>query len=477
MMMTMRSESIVSLVYVAEVVMVVVVVVIWAIRALNWALWRPKRIERTLRAQGLKGSPYRPISGDVNDNDRLNRAARSKPAPLHHRIVPRVTPFVDRAMARYGKTSFTWFGPHPRVTLMDPELVREVLSDKSGCLQKPRNPLARLLASGLAAYEGQKWDGLIGGRGSGEVDVWPELQSFTGDVISRAAFGSSYREGRRIFELQEEQAPLVMEVLQSLYIPGYSKEVGDILRSMIEQRVQATRKGEAKNNDLLGLLLESNMTDYPDTRGYRNNMTIEEVIEECKLFYFAGQETTSVLLTWTIIALSMHPDWQARARDEVSQVFGKNKPDYEGLNRLKDVTMVLHEVLRLYPPASMLIRETTKEMQVGNITFPAGVHLVLPILSMHHDAEFWGPDSTEFRPDRFGEGISKASKVQGVFFPFGRGPRICIGQGFALLEAKMALSRILQQFSFELSPSYAHAPYTAITLHPQHGAQIIFHRI
>ncbi|XP_020086178.1 cytochrome P450 72A15-like isoform X2 [Ananas comosus] len=408
---------------------------------------------------------------------------------------------------------------------MDPELVREVLSDKSGCLQKPRNPLARLLASGLAAYEGQKWtkhrriinpafhleklkhmmaafslccdelidrwDGLIGGRGSGEVDVWPELQSFTGDVISRAAFGSSYREGRRIFELQEEQAPLVMEVLQSLYIPGYrylptkknkkmmaiSKEVGDILRSMIEQRVQATRKGEAKNNDLLGLLLESNMTDYPDTRGYRNNMTIEEVIEECKLFYFAGQETTSVLLTWTIIALSMHPDWQARARDEVSQVFGKNKPDYEGLNRLKDVTMVLHEVLRLYPPASMLIRETTKEMQVGNITFPAGVHLVLPILSMHHDAEFWGPDSTEFRPDRFGEGISKASKVQGVFFPFGRGPRICIGQGFALLEAKMALSRILQQFSFELSPSYAHAPYTAITLHPQHGAQIIFHRI
>lgn len=120
-----------------------------------------------------------------------------------------------------------------------------------------------------------------------------------------------------------------------------SKEVGDILRSMIEQRVQATRKGEAKNNDLLGLLLESNMTDYPDTRGYRNNMTIEEVIEECKLFYFAGQETTSVLLTWTIIALSMHPDWQARARDEVSQVFGKNKPDYEGLNRLKDVSSML----------------------------------------------------------------------------------------------------------------------------------------
>ncbi|PVH38339.1 hypothetical protein PAHAL_5G236200 [Panicum hallii] len=416
---------------------------------------------------------------------------------------------------------FTWFGPMPRVTITDPALARDVMSNKFGHFEKPKFPaLSKLFADGVANYEGEKWvkhrrilnpafhleklklmlpafsaccEELVsrwaqslGPDGCCELDVDPELQTLTGDVISRTAFGSSYLEGRKIFQLQKEQAERLMSIIQKFAIPGYmslptknnrrmrqiKNEVETILRGLICKRMQAMKQGEPTKDNLLGILLESNIRDTDENGQSSLGMTIEDVMEECKLFYFAGMETTSVLLTWTMILLSMHPEWQDRAREEVLGLFGKNKPEYDGLSRLKIVTMVLHEVLRLYPPAIAFSRKTYKEMVIGDATFPAGVILELPVLFIHHDPEIWGSDVHEFRPERFAEGISRASKDRLAFFPFGWGPRICIGQNFALLEAKMALSMILQSFEFELAPSYTHAPHTVIMLRPMHGAQI-----
>ncbi|CAL4977188.1 unnamed protein product [Urochloa decumbens] len=531
-----------------------VAVVAWcAARAAEWAWLRPRRLGRALRAQGLRGTAYRPISGDAALADRLALEARSRPPlpPGCHAVVPRAMPLFHRAMEEHGKTSITWSGPVPRVTIADPALVRQVLSNKLGHFEKPGfGQLQRLLHYGVSTHQGAKWarhrsiinpafhldklkvtingrtirnptrtnnnaeqrrvsrlnldrfvqrmlpafasccgdlvgrwEGLAAAAGAGEareVDVWPEMQRLTGDVISRAAFGSSYLEGRRIFQLQDEQVRrdtcVMLPTRTNRRMKRIAAEIEGILGGMIAKREGAMRAGEAATgDDLLGLMLESNMEQC-------GGMSADDVIGECKMFYFVGMETTSILLTWTMVLLSMHPEWQDRAREEVLRVFPGGgaagtgtAPDYDGLSRLKIVTMVLYEALRLYTPLPAVHRRTYKPVELGGVRYPAGVTLVLPLLSVHHDKDVWGPDAEEFRPERFSEGVAGAAGGADrppAFFAFGGGPRTCVGQSFALLEAKMGLTMILRSFVFELSPSYSHAPFPVPLLKPERGAQV-----
>ncbi|KAH9779542.1 cytochrome P450 72A15 [Citrus sinensis] len=480
------------------VTIVILTVLTWAWRVLNWVWLRPKKLEKFLRQQGLKGNSYRLLFGDLKENSIELKEAKARPLSLDDNIAIRVNPFLHKLVNDYGKNSFMWFGPTPRVNIMNPDQIKAIFT-KINDFQKVNSiPLARLLIVGLASLEGEKWakhrklinpafhqeklklmlpafylscteiitkwEKQMSVEGSSELDVWPYLANLTSDVISRTAFGSSYEEGRRIFQLQAELAELTMQVFRSVHIPGW--------------REKAMRAGEAANDDLLGILMETSFREIEEHGNNKNvGFSMNDVIEECKLFYLAGQETTSVLLNWTMVLLSKHQDWQERARQEVLQVFGNNKPDYGELNHLKIVQMILYEVLRLYPPLTALSRAVLKETKLGNLTLPAGVQIGLPMILVHQDPELWGDDAVEFKPERFAEGISKAAKNQVSYFPFASGPRICVGQNFALVEAKMATAMILQNYSFELSPSYVHAPTAVPTLHPELGTQLILRKL
>ena len=119
-----------------------------------------------------------------------------------------------------------------------------------------------------------------------------------------------------------------------------SNEVHALLKGIIERREKAMMDGETANDDLLSLLMESNFREMQEHDERKNvGMSVDDVIEECKLFYFAGQETTSDLLLWTMVLLSKHSNWQACAREEVLRVFGNKKPDGDGLNHLKIVSI------------------------------------------------------------------------------------------------------------------------------------------
>ncbi|XP_060188414.1 cytochrome P450 72A397-like isoform X1 [Lycium barbarum] len=500
-------------------------VTIWVWRMVNWILIRPRKLERFFRKQGLNGHTYRILYGDTKEMAELTKQAELKPIKLTDDILPRVFPFHHQTLNKYGNNCFAWIGPEPRIFVMEPELIKEIVTTNN-IFKKPKPaPLVQLLVSGITSYEDQKWakhrkilntafyaeklkcmvpamhkscedminkwEILLSKNKSCEIDVHPYFEDLTSDVISRTAFGSSYAEGTRIFHLQNELAELTRQVFQSVYIPGgrflptrtnrrmkaIDNELKDTLRKIVNKRERSMNLGESNDHqeDLLGILLRSNLKEIQE-HGSKFGMTRDEVLEECKVFYFAGQETSSNLLVWTMVLLSVHQNWQARAREEIQQVFQNNKLDFEGLNRLKIVTMILNEVLRLYPPAPYFVRKANHETKLGKMNIPPEVNLVIPTIFVHHNKELWGDDVKEFKPERFSEGIAKATKNRLCFLPFSWGPRICIGNNFALMETKIALAMILQRFAFELSPSYTHAPTYVVTLRPQCGAHLILRK-
>uniref|UniRef100_A0A0D9WMT6 Cytochrome P450 n=1 Tax=Leersia perrieri TaxID=77586 RepID=A0A0D9WMT6_9ORYZ len=244
------------------------------------------------------------------------------------------------------------------------------------------------------------------------------------------------------------------------------KKVRGTLMAMIRERQADAKEGGAR--DLLGLMLEAN------DGGGATRLTMDEIVDECKTFFFAGHESTAHLLTWSIFLLGTKPQWQDRLRDEVlRECAGDSLPDADSLSKLKLMTMVIYETLRLYGAVSQMARMVTADTELAGVRIPKGTMTLIPVAILHREVEVWGEDAGEFNPLRFRDGVNKAAAHAGALLAFSLGQRSCIGQDFAMLEAKATLAMILRRFTFEVSPEYVHAPLDFITLQPQCGLPVV----
>jgi cytochrome P450 len=221
---------------------------------------------------------------------------------------------------------------------------------------------------------------------------------------------------------------------------------------------------EHPKDDLLGMMLA--MRDAETGEGMSDRQARDEVVT----IFFAGHETTAATLTWAFYLLSQHPEVEARMRAEVGSVLNGRLPTFDDLPRLAYVQQVVNEVLRLYPAAYLFAREAVVDDVLDGYRIPAQTLIFISPFVTQRDPKYW-PDPERFDPDRFlPEQV--ASRPRHVYFPFGEGPHVCIGNNFALLEMQRILSMVLQRFRLRLIPGHPIALKPEATLRPKHGMKM-----
>jgi len=242
----------------------------------------------------------------------------------------------------------------------------------------------------------------------------------------------------------------------------------DRLDQVIERMMRRERSGGSERKDLLARLLEAR--DIETGRG----MEPREIRDQVVTIFMAGHETTALALTWTWYLLSQHPAEEAKFHAELDRVLGGREPRFEDLAQLRYTRMVLEESMRLYPPAHTMSREALADDEIeGHRVAKGSVVSIVPWVIHRHRLLWDRPDV--FDPERFAPDRA-ATRPRFAYIPFGGGPRICIGAGFAMTEALIILAMLGQRFRLRLAPGAAVEPVGLITLRPRNGLPMMLER-
>ncbi len=306
-------------------------------------------------------------------------------------------------------------------------------------------------------------------------DMAEEMMRVTLAIVGRTLFSKDVeKDAKDIGRALDRRAGYVwyhdaaiQRVIQRLPLPKLrrAKRARKFLDKTIYNMISERRASGIDQGDLLSMLLMS-----VDEQG-SGGMTDRQVRDEALTLFLAGHETTATALTWTWYALSQNPEVEEKLRTEIDALLGNRLPTYEDLPNLSYTEKVFAETLRLYPPAWAVGRMVLNDTRIYNYQVPHGaICLLSPYVMQRHPRYY--PNPERFDPERFSP-EAKQSRPKFAYFPFGGGPRVCIGERFAWMEGVLLLATIAQRWKFNLVPNQIIEPHPQITLRTRHGVKMI----
>jgi cytochrome P450 len=307
-----------------------------------------------------------------------------------------------------------------------------------------------------------------------ELDIYREMMHFALGTVSSTLFSTEL--GSKVISLNDATSDIMDVYNAVVLLPGIRallKIPGTPLRKFVHARDRFDKmvyrlihehRRDGDRGDLLSAMLEAQ-----DEMGW----TDAEIRDQVLTVFLAGYETVAIALTWTWYLLSQNPECQLRFHSEIDEVLAGRLPTYEDIPRLRYVEMVLSEAMRLYPPAWAMGREAIADFELGPYRLPSGTTVLMSQFISHRDPRYF-PDPFRFDPERFTP-EAKAARPRFSYFPFGMGPRQCIGEAFAWMEGILALATFGQKWRMEHLPGQQIDPQPLFTLRPKNGIYMRVH--
>src|ERR1700732_2337273 len=417
--------------------------------------------------------------------------------------------YFTKCIREYGDIVFLRFLGVPMCLLNRPDCIESVLVTQHNNFEKSKDyrALRRVLGNGLLTSEGVFWrrqrklvqpafhQGRIAAyaevmvaytermvaswkHGQG-LDVHEAMMRLTLDIVAKTLFDTDVsREAEDVgAALQVLMSKFFRQAGFALLLPSFipipttrrlRRAVGQ-LDKVIYEIIRRRRTGGGSSDDLLSVLLRAQ-----DDEGL--GMTDRQLHDEIMTLFLAGHETTANALSWTWLLLGQHPEIEEKLVEELRRVLAGRAPTAADLPRLTYTDRVLREAMRLYPPVWVIGRRALAPFQMGEYELPAETNVLMSQLITHRDRRYF-PEPERFDPDRWRADDPRfVSLPRFAYFPFGGGPRVCIGAGFAMMEAVLLLATIAQQFRIEIAPGQVVKVQPTVTLRPRNGIPVTLKR-